>query len=93
MKKQKVLPDIQVPDPHAPQQLPHQQPAPGTRLPTPQLNALNSARANFSAMKQSGLGPALGYTQQQASPSTEGWVESEETVHSKARSKEEFPQG
>ena len=64
-----------------------------TRLPTPQLNAVSGARANFQVMEQGSLRPALHYTQQQATPSVQGWVESEETVHSKARSKQEFPQG
>lgn len=93
MKSKKSHNNVHLPDPHTPQQLPQQQPAPGTRLPTPQLNAVSGARANFQAMEQGSLRPALHYTQQQATPSVQGWVESEETVHSKAHSKQEFPQG
>lgn len=37
--------------------------------------------------------PDLAYTNQQAVPGPEGWVESPATVRSKQKSKEQFPHG
>ena len=45
------------------------------------------------AHAEGALKGALYYTQVEARASEEGWVESDETVKSKLRSKEEFPQG
>ena len=39
------------------------------------------------------LQPDLAYTGQQAAPGPEGWVENAATVHSKQKSKEQFPRG
>lgn len=39
------------------------------------------------------LKPDLAYTCQQAVPGPDGWVESNATVRSKQKSKEEFPRG
>lgn len=45
------------------------------------------------AVAEGALKGALYYTQVEAHACREGWVESDETVKSKLRSKEEFPQG
>lgn len=45
------------------------------------------------ARAEGNLKPDLAYTRQQAVPGPDGWVESDATVRSKQKSKEEFPRG
>lgn len=45
------------------------------------------------ARAEGDLKPDLAYTNQQAVPGAKGWIESESTVLSKQKSKEEFPRG
>jgi len=54
---------------------------------------IQSAARAAQARTEGDLKPDLAYTGQQAAPGPEGWVESEATVRSKQKSKEEFPRG
>lgn len=59
----------------------------------PVSGAVKPGAEAAKAHAEGALKGALYYTQVEARASEEGWVESDETVKSKLRSKEEFPQG
>lgn len=79
-----------IPRPSSPQQIPHQQPSPGTSLPNT-LNAIPSAQSTINALRTGGLHPALDYTVNNIDPSETGVLESAETVAEKAKYRQEFP--
>lgn len=54
---------------------------------------MNNLENRKKAMQSGDLHGALYYTQQEQIVTHDGIEESDETVHSKAKSKEEFPQG
>lgn len=56
-------------------------------------NCIGPAARAAGARAEGGLQPDLSYTGQQAAPGPKGWVESDATVRSKQKSKEQFPQG
>lgn len=78
-------------------------PGPAPKPPVPpaaparsEHHASGAAKTEAKAAKahaEGALKGALYYTQAEAHASVDGWVESDETVKSKLRSKEEFPQG
>lgn len=59
----------------------------------PASGAVKPGAKAAAAHAEGALKGALYYTQAEAHACREGWVESDETVKSKLRSKEEFPQG
>lgn len=61
--------------------------------PNPASGAVKPSAEAAKAHAEGALKGALYYTQAEAHACREGWVESDETVKSKLRSKEEFPQG
>lgn len=61
--------------------------------PAPASGAAEPGAKTAKAQAEGALKGALYYTQVEARACREGWVESDETVKSKLRSKEEFPQG
>lgn len=73
----------------------NEMPGPAPKPPVPPARAKNEKPLSEAARAQARqiMKGALYYTQAEAHASTEGWVESDETVASKLRSKEEFPQG
>ena len=70
----------------------HAAPERGKTLP-PASGVVKPGAKAAAAHAESALKGALYYTQAEAHACREGWVESDETVKSKLRSKEEFPQG
>ena len=67
--------------------------APENSSGTPASGAAEPGAKAAKAQAEGALKGALYYTQVEARACREGWVESDETVKSKLRSKEEFPQG
>ena len=65
----------------------------GSAAPAPVSGAASPGAKAAKAVAEGALKGALYYTQVEAHACREGWVESDETVKSKLRSKEEFPQG
>lgn len=61
--------------------------------PPPPQGCIEPAARAAQARGKGTLKPDLAYTGQQAAPSPEGWVESDATVRSKQKSKEQFPRG
>lgn len=64
-----------------------------SRAPAAASGAASPGAKAAKAVAEGALKGALYYTQVEARACREGWVESDETVKSKLRSKEEFPQG
>ena len=59
----------------------------------PPAVCIQSSSKAAQARLEGTLQPDLAYTLQKAKPGPKGWVESDATVCSKQKSKEQFPQG
>ena len=64
-----------------------------SRRQTGSSGCIGPSRSAQKARADGALQPDLAYTVQQAAPGPEGWVENAATVHSKQKSKEQFPRG